>query len=263
MGERDTGSLRVLVVQHEDVVPVRMLGGWLAEEGAEVLTVRPDRGERLPSGDEVQAYDAAVVLGGTMDSWDDAHHPWFPATRSLLRAAADRGVPVLAICLGHQLGAQAFGGEVGRNPAGQTAAVVPVGWTDAAYADPLLGAIARETRGAAVAVHHNSDVVTRLPDGAEVLATAPDGSPQATRLAGSVWGVQCHPEADAGLVRAWEGLRADGPRAEVVADAEHAMPSLLATWRLLGRSLVALADARRAGGAASTAAADQAREVRA
>ena len=239
----------VLVVQHEDVVPVCMLGGWLADAGCDVQLVRPDRGEPLPSpraAAGAEAYDALVVLGGTVDSWDEAGHPWLPATRSLIREAADHLVPVLGICLGHQLAAQAYGGDVGRNPAGSTAAVLPVGWREGAEDDPLLGGIARERGPQAVAVHHNSDVVLSMPAGAVQVAAALDGTPQAVRFAESAWGVQCHPEADAALVRVWEAHGDRTPREEVIEEVAAAMPQLVATWQPLAPALAGLAHARRA-----------------
>ena len=242
----EQAQVRALVVQHEDDVPLRMLGGWLDDEGFEVLILRPDRGDALPSEADLEAYDALVVLGGTMDSWDDAGHTWFPATRALLRAAGVTGLPALGICLGHQLAVQAYGGDVGRNPGGLTAGAVPVGWAYAAGEDPLLGAIAQERGEAAVAVHHNTDIALTLPDEARVLATAPDGTVQAVRFAPRVWGVQCHPEADAGLVRVWERVREGDPDPVVVAEVLAAEEALRATWRPLARALADLAHARRA-----------------
>ncbi|QWC85753.1 type 1 glutamine amidotransferase [Nocardioidaceae bacterium] len=242
----------VLVVQHEDAVPLRLLGDWLGAEGCDLAVVRPDRGEPLPgegAPEVLEAYDALVVLGGTMDSWDDAGHPWFAGTRALILAAGRLTIPTLGVCLGHQLAVQAYGGQVGRNPHGPTAGVVPVGWSDAATDDALLGRIARRSvddSAQTVAVHHNSDVATRLPDGVALLAEAPDGSPEAVRFAPSVWGVQCHPEADAGLVRLWERVREGDPDPVVVAEVLAAEKTLVETWRPLATALTDLAHARRA-----------------
>lgn len=97
--------------------------------------------------------------------------------------------------------ASALGGEVRRNPAGPQQGLLRVGWEEPAAADPLVGALATPRR----AVHWNDDVVTVLPPGAEVLATAPAGEVQAARHAPSVWGVQWHPEADLDVVAGWPG----------------------------------------------------------
>ena len=58
-----------------------------------------------------------LVLGGAMGAYDDADHPWLTDVKQLVRAAVADGMPVLGICLGHQLVAVALGGEVGAEPA--------------------------------------------------------------------------------------------------------------------------------------------------
>lgn len=245
----DAGAPRVLVVEHEDGAPAGWLGEWLVEEGLELDVRRPyaDGPGSLP--EDLSAHDALLVLGGGMDAWDDAGHPWLAPTRDLVRAAAADGVPTLGLCLGHQLAVLALGGEVGRNPAGATIAVMPVGWEPAVADDPLLAAV----RGAGRASHWNVDVATRLPDGATVLARTPDGAPQAARLSGSVWGVQCHPEAGPTILTRWaeddgEPHRAAGVDVDgFLADATESAPRLRESWRPLGRAFAALvrrADAR-------------------
>jgi GMP synthase (glutamine-hydrolysing) len=191
--------LTVLVVEHEAGAPGGWLAGALVEAGCRLEVRRPYAGEPLPVPEEITAFDRLVVLGGSMAAWDDVAAPWLPETRALVRAAEAEGVPTLGICLGHQLAARALDGEAAPNPAGPTVAVVPVGWTDDAAADPLFAGV----RDATAAVHWNNDVVTVLPPGAQVLATSPDGAVQAARLGRHVWGVQFHPEAGAAIVGRW------------------------------------------------------------
>ena len=177
-----------------------------------------------------------------MGANDDAENPWLTATKALIREGAVRRVPVLGICLGHQLCAVALGGEVVRNPRGQQIGVIPVGWTDEAAADELFGAMAGPVR----AVQWNNDIVSRLPDGAVLLAETPAGEVQAARFAPTVWGVQWHPEAGHDIIRTWvdedrdeaaeRGINVDFHVA-AVAEAEQEMR---ATWRPLAERFLAL-----------------------
>lgn len=218
------------------------MGEWLGEAGAEVDVRRPYAGDVLPG--DLAGHSGMLVLGGEMGAYDDADHAWLADVKRLASGAVHDATPVLGICLGLQLVAVALGGEVRRAPRGQQIGVLDVGWTAAAYDDPLLGAVA--ARGDAPAVQWNNDVVTRLPEGAVDLAHTGHGELQAARFAPSVWGVQWHPEAGEEIIRPW----ADNDRDDAVSrgidvdayvdDVAAAGNRLRATWRLLAEAFAAL-----------------------
>ena len=239
-------DLTVLVVEHEAGAPAGWLGTELRDAGCDLDVRRPYAGDPLPADVELEAVAGVVVLGGSMAAWDDAAAPWLPATRRLVRAAEEAAVPVLGICLGHQLAVRALGGEVARNPAGSTVAVLPVCWAAEAAEDELLSSL----RSLAVAVHWNDDVAAALPQGARVLATSPDGAVQAARLGRHVWGVQFHPEAGPEILQRWvaedggpytaAGLDLD----QYLRDVRHHETELAEGCRLLARSFLSLLAAR-------------------
>ncbi len=243
--------LAVLVVEHEETAPAAWLGEWLVGAGCTLTVCRPYAGDPLPA--DLTAYDGLLVLGGAMDSWDDAGYPWLVDTRELVRAAEASATPTLGLCLGHQLATLALGGEVGRNPAGAAIGILPVGWSPEVVDDPLLAALG----GARHAVHWNSDVALGLPGDAVVLAVTADGAVQAARLGRHVWGLQCHPEASPDVVGRWvrdegEALRFQGvDGAELVARTDELADELRTDWAALGTAFAALLRsarrARRAG----------------
>lgn len=242
-------SSRVLVVQHQDTCPPALLGEWLVGAGLRLDVRRPDRGEPLPA--DLTDHDALLVLGGSMDSFDEAGHPWLADTVSLLRRAVDDAVPTLGICLGHQLLARASGGVVARNPRGRQVGVLATGWTHAARDDALVGPVvagADSSGRPARCLQWNQDVVVELPADAVVLAATQAGEPQVVRFAPRAWGVQAHPEADQALARAWaddavanDVANVDRDRAEqTVADVGAAAAELTATWRPMADAFAAV-----------------------
>lgn len=182
------------------------------------------------------------MLGGSMDAYADDRHPWLTEVKQLVRRAAAERVPVLGICLGHQLAAVALGGVVQRNPRGQQIGVLGAGWTPAVATDPLLSAVAE----ARIALQWNRDIVSVCPARTEVLARTPAGEVQAARFADTVWGVQSHPEAGVGIVSVWaeedrdsaaeRGLDID----EFVAGVAAAADELSSCWRPLADRFAAL-----------------------
>lgn len=230
-------SARLLVIEHEAQCPPAWMGEWLEQDGVALDVRRPYQGEALP--EDLDEHDGMLVLGGSMDADADATHPWLTAVKALIRSAAEHHVPVLGICLGHQLIAVALGGTSEPNPRGQLVGRVQIGWLAEAAEDPLLGGLA----AAQDAVHWNDDVVTLLPPDAVVLARTPRGDLQAARFAPTVWGVQWHPEVHADIVAAWADHDRERARErgidvdERVADIRVSHDHLRAQWRGLATSL--------------------------
>ena len=226
---------RILVVQHQDSCPPALLGRWLNEAGLSLDVRRPDRGDDLPS--DLTGHDALLVLGGTMDSFDEAGHSWLVDTVALLRLAVHEAVPTLGVCLGHQLLARACGGLVARNGRGRQLGLMAMGWTEAAHDDALLGRLVADAapgRGAR-GLQWNQDIVVELPADAVVLARTSAGEPQVVRFAPRAWGIQAHPEVDEHVARGWaDDAASDVVPAEadrVVADVAAAADELRDTWR--------------------------------
>lgn len=234
----------LLAIEHEPACPPGHLGTWLTEAGADLEVCRPWAGDEVP---DLAPYDGFLVLGGSMGANDDATTPWLAPVKARIRSAVESGLPTLGVCLGHQLVAVALGGESAPNPAGQQVGLFDLGWTPEAATDELMAPLASPRRG----VHWNADIVTRLPDGAVVLAATPAGEVQVARFGPTVWGVQLHPEVDEPLVRSWaEGDRDDHLRLGIDQDRalreiDAAREELDDAWRPLAVQLVALAGQRR------------------
>jgi GMP synthase (glutamine-hydrolysing) len=184
--------VRVLVVQHEPDAPPGQLGDAVAAAGLEADVRQPREGQALPAG--VEGLAGLAVLGGAMGARDDAAFPHLAATRELIAAGAAADVPVLGICLGSQLAADALGGASRRGERGWE-----IGWspTRPAGDDPVAWALGGETP----LFQWHQDTFER-PAGAVPLLLGGRYAEQGFRL-GSVWAVQAHPEVDHAIVRGW------------------------------------------------------------
>jgi GMP synthase (glutamine-hydrolysing) len=217
----------VLVVQHQELCPPGWVGEWLTDEGLRLDVRHPYAGDHLPA--DLSEHEGLLVLGGQMGANDDDEYAWLSPTKGLFRWGAEHAVPVLGICLGHQLAAVALGGEVVVNGAGARRGVLETSWSDGTADDPLLGACAP------TAVYWHHDVVTRLPEGTQVLARSHTGELLAARYAPTVWGVQCHPEAGPDIVTAWAAKdRALATSAREVAEVEAALAAVIEAQESLG-----------------------------
>jgi len=234
---------RVVVVEHESGCPPAYVGTWLADAGAEVVVCRPWAGDELPAA---SAYDALVVLGGSMGANDDDLHHWIGPVKQLIRDSIATRTPVLGICLGHQLVAAALGGTVERNALGQQVGLYDVGWLPEAGQDELVAGLVIEG-GPIRGIQWNHDLVTAMPDGATALARTPQGELQVARFAPRAWGVQLHPEADEHILIAWaEGDREEHldrgvDSAALIGGIAQSRPELDAAWRPLAARFVELA----------------------
>jgi GMP synthase (glutamine-hydrolysing) len=190
-----------------------------------------------PSPKEVRA---VVVTGSSSMVTDRA--PWSVVTGAWLREAVEAGLPVLGVCYGHQLLADAFGGRVDRNPKGREIGTIEVALTEAAADDPLF----RGFGPAILAQATHRESVLALPPGAVRLGGSELDRNQAFRLGDRAFGVQFHPEFDDEIIRDYLGARAAACREEGL-DADALLAGVRASEHgriLLGR-FRALADQRR------------------
>jgi len=104
------------------------LGSWL---WAEAKSPPRDLGD----------YDAVLTFGGAMHVDHEDRHPWLREEKALLAELLERNVPLLGVCLGAQLLAEAAGAAARR------ASDPEIGWyevelTAEGAEDPLLGPLA-------------------------------------------------------------------------------------------------------------------------
>ena len=147
----------------------------------------------LPSLDELAGI---VILGGQMSAADVDAFPSLQLTADLALRAIDAEIPVLGLCLGHQIIGRALGGEH-REGAVDEVGIIDI---DVLEPEPWLGG----HTGPVGAMRWNNDVVS-LPPGATLLARSTTVDNEAFRY-GSAVGMQFHLEADDRVMRLWDSV---------------------------------------------------------
>ncbi|MCH7867385.1 MAG: glutamine amidotransferase [Myxococcales bacterium] len=175
---------------------------WIASgldfSADEIEVVSVYEGDALP---DPSAISGVVITGSSAlvterEAWSERCAAWLPD-------AVDREIPLLGICYGHQLLAQALGGRVERNPLGRQIGTVEVRMGVGFADDSLLGGLPQQI---SVQVSHVESVV-ELPAGALHRAASAGDPNQAFAYGPCAWGVQFHPEFDAEIVRGYVSAR--------------------------------------------------------
>ena len=137
---------------------------------------------------DVRNVDAVMIFGGSMHVDQNDEHRWMDPEKVFIREALEGGTPILGVCLGSQLLAEAAGAKPHR------LSETLIGWydieiTDAGTSDPVLGPLAPSVE--LFEWHHYA---APLPPGAVELARTP-ACVQAFRVDGKpAWGLQFHAE---------------------------------------------------------------------
>ena len=165
---------------------------------------------------------AAIIVTGSPAS---VHHrePWMLRTEAWLRERVAVRTPILGICFGHQLLAQALGGRVTPNERGREIGTVAI---ERLTDDPLFDGL--PTTFEANASH--SDTVLEPPASAVVLARSSGDRHQVLRFGPRCYGVQFHPEFDDRVMRGYllahaAELRREGLDPDVLREQARATPA--------------------------------------
>lgn len=160
--------------------------------------------------DDVKEYKGFVITGGRASAYDK--DGWVARLLDTVREAHAHRIPMLGVCLGHQVVAKALGGEVGVNPLGWDIGLTDVQLTPEGE---RLAGLMDAPRPLSILETHQ-DIITALPPGAVHLAYSGKTRYEMFHVGSKVFCMQGHPEMDNGEVRDIISIRRDDLPADVV-----------------------------------------------
>jgi GMP synthase (glutamine-hydrolysing) len=221
--------MKVLAIVHQPDAGPGVFAEVIADAGIELDTWCPPEQPEPPALDQ---YGAVISFGGDAHPDQDSERPWLATERGVLREALKTDVPVLGVCLGAELLAQAAGAAVRRANRPEIG-FHPVQMTDAGARDVLLGPI--PPRFHALSWHSYQ---CELPVIATALARSDTGI-QAFRIGARTWGIQFHAEVTQADFNSWlddyeadpdaHGINPEELRAE--------LEDRIIAWNELGRAM--------------------------
>ena len=144
----------------------------------------------FPSG--ADAADGWLITGSKHGAYED--HDWIPPLEELIREIYAAGRPLVGVCFGHQIIAQALGGTVEKFDGG---------WS--------VGHTTYDIEGQKMAINAwHQDQVTALPPGAKVIGSSDFCENAALVYDNRIYTIQPHPEFTAHMIGQLLDTRAPG-----------------------------------------------------
>jgi GMP synthase (glutamine-hydrolysing) len=214
---------KILSVQNIQCETLGLLEQMFVHDGYHIEKVNTPN-DAVPTN--ALGYDAIVILGGPMAVYDNL--PYLQKEQELIRNAMKNDTPVLGICLGSQLIAQAAGGRVYKGKKKE------IGWYDVYLTPASSNDIFRGFTDKMIRIFQWHGDTYDLPANAKILAYS-DLYPEAFRI-GSAVGIQFHFEVDEPLIQTWmkeyrADLIAEKIRPESILPAPCELEELLARCR--------------------------------
>ena len=173
----------------------------LRDQGLEFTTYLV---EEMIFPESIHSCDGWLITGSRHGAYED--HPFIPPLEDFIRAAYAAKVPMVGICFGHQIIAQALGGKVEKYDRG---------WA--------VGPQDYDFEGEPITLNAwHQDQVTALPEDARVIGTNAHCENAALVYGDTAFTVQAHPEFQDGFVKGLMETRGRGVVPDALLDAATA-----------------------------------------
>ena len=211
------GIKRLLVLQHLEIEGPGLFKQFAEERDLKIEIIRLDKKDKPP---QTKKGDLILIMGGPMGVKDigSYKYSWLKLEREFIRRELENKRPIIGVCLGAQLLANAAGGDVEILKYGYPPKELPeIGWSQifidksnkefkALFEDPFH------------VLHWHGDRIL-LPNKAVLIASSGRCKEQFFRIGDFAYGLQFHIETTGTMINKWikedkefifKGLGSDG-----------------------------------------------------
>ncbi len=185
-------DMKFLILQHINIEHPGIFLDFMKKDKIHIDTVELDEGEKIP---KLDSYDAMIVMGGPMDTWQEETYPWLKTEKEEIhKFVSVMKKPFLGLCLGAQLLSEVVGGKVRKMKTPE------IGVMDISITNT--GSIFNGVNKNLKVLQWHSYEVCDLPKNTNLLASSPLCGVQAFSF-GNAFGLQFHVEQTNETVPQW------------------------------------------------------------
>ena len=192
---------RLLVLQHLEIEGPGLFEQFAKERNLKIEVIRLDNKNALP---QTKNGDLILIMGGPMGVKDigSERYPWLKLEIDFIKKELENERPIIGVCLGAQLLANAAGGDVEILKCGSPPKALPeIGWSQI-YIDKLNKDFKALFEDPFHVLHWHGDRIL-LPNKAVLIAKSARCKEQFFKIGNFAYGLQFHIETTGGMIDKW------------------------------------------------------------
>ena len=192
---------RLLVLQHLKIEGPGLFEQFAKERDLKIEIIRLDNKNDLP---QTKKGDLILIMGGPMGVKDIGRerYPWLKLERDFIKKELENERPIIGVCLGAQLLANAAGGDVEILKYGSPPRALPeIGWSQI-FIDKSNKDFNELFEDPFHVLHWHGDRIL-LPNKAVIIASSEHCKEQFFRIGDFAYGLQFHIETTGGMINKW------------------------------------------------------------